>query len=82
LIFWQVFSQIASLRPPKLVHYARLSPSQLLARSGLTERWRRHKLSNFDYLMQLNTIAGKLQFLFFKRFFKALLCDQGARTTT
>jgi hypothetical protein len=27
--------------------------------STLTERWQRRQISNFDYLMQLNTIAGR-----------------------
>lgn len=32
---------------------------EVLRRSGLTELWQRRKISNFDYLMQLNTIAGR-----------------------
>ena len=35
------------------------SGPELLRRSGLTERWRRRQLSNFEYLMQLNTLAGR-----------------------
>lgn len=33
-------------------------PSELLEQSGLTERWRRREISNFEYLSNLNTIAG------------------------
>ena len=33
--------------------------SELLRRSQLTQRWQRRELSNFDYLMQLNTISGR-----------------------
>ncbi|ORX99376.1 beach-domain-containing protein [Basidiobolus meristosporus CBS 931.73] len=31
----------------------------MLKNSNLTERWQRHEISNFDYLMQLNSIAGR-----------------------
>ena len=34
-------------------------PHQLLKRSDMTERWVRREISNFEYLMFLNTIAGK-----------------------
>ena len=36
----------------------RLPPATVLMVSGLTDSWRQRQLSNFDYLMQLNTIAG------------------------
>ena len=35
------------------------APSEVLRASGLTLAWQRRQLSNFDYLMQLNTIAGR-----------------------
>eukprot|EP00850_Spirogloea_muscicola_P006613 SM000031S11622 [mRNA] locus=s31:702958:718064:- [translate_table: standard] len=34
-------------------------PERLLRRSQLTERWVRREISNFEYLMQLNTLAGR-----------------------
>ncbi|KAL8128509.1 hypothetical protein V2J09_017664 [Rumex salicifolius] len=34
-------------------------PDQLLKRTQLMERWARREISNFDYLMQLNTLAGR-----------------------
>ena len=38
---------------------ATYKPWQVLKRSGLTERWRRREMTNFEYLMHLNTIAGR-----------------------
>ncbi|PAA67773.1 hypothetical protein BOX15_Mlig005886g1 [Macrostomum lignano] len=35
------------------------TPAALLKKSKLTERWRRREISNFHYLMELNTIAGR-----------------------
>ncbi|XP_051567309.1 neurobeachin-like protein 1 isoform X1 [Myxocyprinus asiaticus] len=35
------------------------SPQELLKASGLTQKWVNHEISNFDYLMQLNTFAGR-----------------------
>ncbi|KAF2311096.1 hypothetical protein GH714_019473 [Hevea brasiliensis] len=34
-------------------------PEQLLKRTQLMERWARWEISNFEYLMQLNTLAGR-----------------------
>jgi hypothetical protein len=34
-----------------------LSPSRRLQKSGLTKKWQRWEISNFDYLMHLNTIG-------------------------
>lgn len=35
------------------------SPKDLLRKSGLTQKWQRHEISNFEYLMHLNTFAGR-----------------------
>ena len=36
-----------------------LSPKQRLYKSGITKKWQNHEMSNFDYLMHLNTISGR-----------------------
>ncbi|CAF0746128.1 unnamed protein product [Didymodactylos carnosus] len=35
------------------------SPKQLFRSANMTQRWQRRELSNFEYLMYLNTIAGR-----------------------
>ncbi|XP_073779911.1 neurobeachin isoform X10 [Danio rerio] len=35
------------------------SPRQLFKSSNMTQRWQRREISNFEYLMFLNTIAGR-----------------------
>ncbi|XP_075036253.1 neurobeachin-like protein 1 [Mixophyes fleayi] len=53
----KVYSRILSLRLPNL--YGTRSPQELLKASGLTQKWVNREISNFDYLIQLNTIAGR-----------------------
>lgn len=48
------------LRPPALLYADARSPEEILRHSGLTAKWQRGAISNFDYLMQLNTLAGSL----------------------
>ena len=36
-----------------------LSAGRRLLKSGLTKQWQRGEVSNFDYLMHLNTLAGR-----------------------
>ncbi|KAF4521974.1 hypothetical protein B566_EDAN012523, partial [Ephemera danica] len=55
----KVFTRILSLRPPNLVLSNTRSPAELLRVSGLTQKWVGREISNFEYLMQLNTIAGR-----------------------
>jgi len=35
-----------------------MSPRQLMRASNMTQKWQRREISNFEYLMFLNTIAG------------------------
>lgn len=55
----KVYSRILSLRPPNLIYHGTRSPAELLKASGLTQKWVQREISNFEYLMQLNTIAGR-----------------------
>ncbi|XP_010277463.1 PREDICTED: BEACH domain-containing protein C2 isoform X2 [Nelumbo nucifera] len=55
------YKAIVQARPPHLnnIYLATQRPEQLLKRTQLMERWARWEISNFEYLMQLNTLAGR-----------------------
>ncbi|KAL2892359.1 BEACH domain-containing protein C2 [Bienertia sinuspersici] len=55
------YRAIVHARPPHLnnIYLATQRPDQLLERTQLMERWARREISNFEYLMQLNTLAGR-----------------------
>lgn len=55
------YRAIVQVRPPHLndVYLATQRPEQLLKRTQLMERWARWEISNFEYLMHLNTLAGR-----------------------
>ena len=36
-----------------------MTPRQMFRMSNMTARWQRREVSNFEYLMFLNTLAGK-----------------------
>ncbi|CAG0879480.1 unnamed protein product [Darwinula stevensoni] len=55
----RVFSRVLSLRPPNLFYRSGRSPAEVLQSSGLTQKWVHREISNFEYLMQLNTISGR-----------------------
>ncbi|XP_037393024.1 neurobeachin-like protein 2 isoform X1 [Pygocentrus nattereri] len=55
----KVYSRILGLRPPNLFYFGSRSPQELLKASNLTQKWVCREISNFEYLMQLNTIAGR-----------------------
>ena len=40
-----------------------MSPRQLMRASNMTQKWQRREISNFEYLMFLNTIAGGFHWL-------------------
>ncbi|KAF7825980.1 BEACH domain-containing protein C2 isoform X1 [Senna tora] len=55
------YRAVVQARPPHLnnIYLATQTPEQLLKRTQLMERWARWEISNFEYLMQLNTLAGR-----------------------
>ncbi|XP_066487542.1 neurobeachin-like protein 2 [Tiliqua scincoides] len=55
----KVYSSILGLHPPNQIYFGSRSPQELLKASGLTQKWVNREISNFEYLMQLNTIAGR-----------------------
>ena len=59
----RVYGTIARLRPPRCAPMDASAsgdaPEALLRRSDLTRRWRDREMSNFDYLMALNAVAGR-----------------------
>ena len=46
------------MKPPNLAYSDSRTPEEIFKKSNLTKRWMLRQISNFDYLMQLNTIAG------------------------
>ncbi|XP_053569691.1 neurobeachin-like protein 2 isoform X2 [Bombina bombina] len=55
----KVYSHILGLHPLNQLLIGSRSPQELLQASGLTQRWVWREITNFEYLMQLNTIAGR-----------------------
>jgi WD40 repeat protein len=55
----KVFNCIVAQNTPNLIYKKLRTPRELLESSELTKKWIRREISNFDYLMQLNTIAGR-----------------------
>ncbi|KAK8487058.1 hypothetical protein V6N11_046184 [Hibiscus sabdariffa] len=55
------YRAIVQAQPPHLnnIYLATQRPEQLLKRTQLMERWARWEISSFEYLMQLNTLAGR-----------------------
>uniref|UniRef100_A0A452VAD7 Neurobeachin like 1 n=1 Tax=Ursus maritimus TaxID=29073 RepID=A0A452VAD7_URSMA len=53
----KVYSRLLSLHSPN--SYGTRSPQELFRASGLTQKWVNREISNFDYLIQINTMAGR-----------------------
>jgi hypothetical protein len=55
----KVYTKFLALKLPHMVYSSGRSPSDALKASGLTQKWVNRDISNFEYLMRLNTIAGR-----------------------
>lgn len=55
----KLYERILASKPENLANPGIRSPVEILKKSNLTQQWQRHEISNFDYLMQLNSIAGR-----------------------
>ncbi|XP_058520854.1 neurobeachin-like protein 1 isoform X1 [Ochotona princeps] len=53
----KIYSRLLSLHSPN--SYGTRSPQELFKASGLTQKWVNREISNFDYLIQINTMAGR-----------------------
>ncbi|EAW70330.1 hCG2042524, partial [Homo sapiens] len=54
----KIYSRLLSLHSPNS-YYGSRSPQELFKASGLTQKWVNREISNFDYLIQINTMAGR-----------------------
>uniref|UniRef100_A0A670XXI6 Neurobeachin like 1 n=1 Tax=Pseudonaja textilis TaxID=8673 RepID=A0A670XXI6_PSETE len=57
LMINRIYSRILSLCSQNIS--GTRSPQELFKTSGLTQKWVNREISNFDYLIQLNTMAGR-----------------------
>ena len=53
------YRKLTNQRPKNLYYSGIQNPSRLLRVSKLTSKWVDREISNFEYLMQLNTISGR-----------------------
>ena len=54
-----MLAKLLSLKPPRLNRLFSRPAVELMARSKLTQRWQKREITNFEYLMLLNTISGR-----------------------
>eukprot|EP01114_Cavostelium_apophysatum_P013271 TRINITY_DN3174_c0_g1_i1.p1 TRINITY_DN3174_c0_g1~~TRINITY_DN3174_c0_g1_i1.p1 ORF type:complete len:1478 (-),score=496.95 TRINITY_DN3174_c0_g1_i1:150-4583(-) len=55
----KALSKIIGLRPQAITNYANVNADKLVSKLKLTKQWRDREISNFQYLMMLNTISGR-----------------------
>jgi hypothetical protein len=55
----KVYTKLIAMKLPNLVYSSSSSPAEMLKSSALTQKWVSREITNFEYLMQLNTIAGR-----------------------
>ena len=54
-----ILRKIASLSLPNIITLQTTDFRTFFAQNSLTEKWRRNEISNFEYLMHLNTMSGR-----------------------
>lgn len=55
----RLLKRIVAMKPRSLTFATTSTPLDIFTKSSLTQRWQRHEISNFEYIMALNTISGK-----------------------
>ena len=56
----KIYRKITSMKLPNLISNPTVrTQAELLKASDYTQKWCNHEISNFEYLMKLNTIAGR-----------------------
>ncbi|KAJ3429216.1 beige/beach-related [Anaeramoeba flamelloides] len=56
----KIFELIISLKPPNLTNVFFSVPSEhIKKKNNLIKKWQNYEISNFEYLMQLNSLAGR-----------------------
>jgi hypothetical protein len=55
----KVLKAFADLKKSSLLHVDTGSPQEMFKKSQLEKKWQRREISNFEYLIQLNTFAGR-----------------------
>ena len=54
-----VFAKLQDVSLPNCVFIERCSPPLALEKLGITHKWRKRAISNFEYLMWLNVLSGR-----------------------
>jgi hypothetical protein len=57
----RLYAKVLNVKPPNLTKYdMKSSPSEMFKKSSaILAKWQRHEISNFEYLMHLNTLSGR-----------------------
>ncbi|KAI9293170.1 beach-domain-containing protein [Neoconidiobolus thromboides FSU 785] len=53
------YHHLKQLPLPNLIRSYVTTPSETIKKLKVTEKWQKHEISNFEYLMQLNSISGR-----------------------
>ena len=55
----QLLVKMRKIECYNMIYYGSFEPKKILEKSFLTKKWMNYEISNFEYLMQLNTLAGR-----------------------